>query len=183
MKESNNGNKYIKQSEIEPLRKQVENMTMALRVSQALLQQILPQVQSTKDEIASLSGALSDLRYYNKALLNHFKIDSSDEHVIVSMVDVLKAQDWQQASDKDDVDSNLAVIETLSSKEDVAMFSTKLVTDPFKGIFRSKIALSELQDESLINSFLGKTVGEVFNVKFNNVEHVVTLLGARSLPK
>jgi hypothetical protein len=150
---------------------------MALRVSQALMQQVLPQMQKMGDEIINLSQQLNEQRYINKAIIN---VANHTEEFVLEIAQKLKITDWQNASDADDVANNFSKVEEISTAENVVMFTSTEVNDASKGIFRSKMKVADFSDPTIISAFIGKKVGDAFSVSFNQVEHTVVVLGVRA---
>jgi small-conductance mechanosensitive channel len=161
---------------IEVLEKNIENISMALRVNQLLLKQVIDQLQPMQSELKNNTGMLNDFQYRVLGLQKCLPVDAQQ---LAAIVDDMKLDHWQEASDKDDVSNKLENKNTVSSKEDIVIITSTVLNDvPSSGIFRSKIKLEEAGVE-LTNALLEKQVGDTVEVKLNNEMHKITLLGVR----
>jgi hypothetical protein len=59
------------------------------------------------------------------------------------------------------------------------IFSTECPSNPEQGIFRSKMDIESTEFKTVKDVFLGKKVGETFEVDIMGHKHNVTILGAR----
>jgi hypothetical protein len=161
---------------IQVLEKNIENLSMALRVNQLLLKQVVDKFQLMESELKNNTGILNDFQYRILGLQKYLPIDTEE---LSSVVDALKLKDWEEASSKDDVENNLKNVESVSSKEDIVILTSTIKDGkPDSGIFRSKIKLEEAGAE-LCEALLNKNVGDCVDVVLNNETHSVTLLGVR----
>lgn len=161
------------------LEKEVSNLTMALRVSQALIKQFMDQIRPMQDDLTRFYSALNDIQYKTNAYLK-LSPEGTKEAVILE-ADRLKLEDWTQSSNKDDESRGLVSADVVSADTDIVIItSTTPNEEEDRGIFRSKAALRDIANDDIVKGFLGKQVGEVVTTTINGSYHVVTLLGVRT---
>jgi hypothetical protein len=164
------------------LEREVANLTMAVRVSQALIKQLVEQIKPMQEDLTRFYSALNDVQYKTSALLS--SVPGVSRQQIASVADQLKLIDWQQSSDKDDEVRGLVEADSVSSDEDVVIIaSTTPDEEEDKGIFRSKSPLKEISNADIAKGFLNKSVGATVETTINGSRHVVELLGVRTAPK
>jgi hypothetical protein len=166
---------------IEKLEKEVANLSMATRISQMLLKQLMERGQQQDQELRSLNGMLNDYQYRFLALQQ--SIPGLDITDVAVKADAIKLNDWNDASDRDDSERKFTVADTVVDASNIVIFKSSVPSPAGdKGIFRSKIALTDTGSQDTINAFLNKKVGDEFTVKLGNEDHLVTLLGVRVAP-
>lgn len=162
--------------DIDALKKQVENLTMALRISQALMQQVLPSVQNMGNDIKNVSSMFNDFQYRFLAMQ---KLMDVDVIKMAQIADELKLADWEKASDADDVERELVVADSVESPQDIVIFTSDVYDKPEAGIFRSKMVLAETGNQEMIDRLQGMVVGTKLSVELAGNTHHITLLGVR----
>jgi len=171
-----NEQKQNQAQKIQALEKNIENLSMALRVNQLLLKKVMDQLQPMQSELKNNTGMLNDFQYRILGLQKCLPVNIEE---LTTIVDSLKLKDWQDASDKDDESNGLIAADSVSSKEDFVILTSKVLgEEPEHGIFRSKIKLEETGQE-LTDALLNKKVGQSVDVELNGKTHHVTLLGVR----
>jgi len=165
---------------IEALKRQVENLNMAIKINQMLMKQVMENLVPMQGDLKSMTGMFNDFQY---RFLATQKLLSVKPEEMAKIADALKLEDWERASLKDDQDQGFVAADTVESATDVVIITSKTPAETEdKGIFRSKTVLAETVNQTLIDGFLNKRVGEVAEVELNGVKHVVTLLGVRRKP-
>lgn len=160
------------------LERELANQTMAIRVSQALLKQLMEQLRPMQDDLTRFYGALNDLQYKTTALVN--STPGLDRAKLAADADLLKLTDWQQTSDKDDVARGLAPAQATSADTDVVIITSTTPDEAEdKGIFRSKTALRDIANRDIADGLLNKPVGTTVETTLNGCRHVVELVGVR----
>jgi predicted nuclease with TOPRIM domain len=180
--EIRNTNKDVKtlEQEIETLKKQTENLNMAMRINQAMLKQLMDNLVNLGGESKNLTGMFNDFQYRFLATQKLLNVNTED---VAKISDSMKLEDWTKASEKDDVDNGFQEANTVTSASDVVIITSKTPDEAEdKGIFRSKVLLSETGSKELIDGLMNKTVGDVVEVQLNGIKHVITLLGVRVKP-
>lgn len=162
--------------DVEELKKQVENLAMALRVSQALLQQVLPGIQNMGNDIKSTQSMLNDFQYRFLAVQKMLNIDIPKMAAVASE---LKLSDWEKASDEDDVQQGFVFANKVESPHDIIIITSEVEGKPDTGIFRSKMVLAETGNQALIEALTGAEVGAKVSVELAGETHNITLLGVR----
>jgi hypothetical protein len=163
---------------VEALEKEVSNLNMAIRVSQMLLKQALERLDDSEAKNRQNLSMLNDFQYRLLGLQAATNVDIS---AVAKAADDLKLTDWNKASDAEDEKDNLVVVDSVSSQDNIVILtSTTPNTTPDVGIFRSRTSVSEIGNPELIDTLIGKTVGDKFEFDLNGSKHVIELLGVRA---
>lgn len=165
---------------VEKLEKEIANLSMATRISQMLLKQVMEQLETLKKETNSNTGMLNDFQYRVLALQKTLNVNVD---AIAAEADALKLVDWNSASDKDDATQNFIHSNKVESDADVVIITSTVPGSDNGGIFRSKSVLADTRNKELIDALVGKSVGDKVEVTLNEEKHVVELLGVRQFPK
>lgn len=166
---------------LEALEKEATNLSMAIRVNQALMKQLMEQLRPMQDDLTRFYGALNDTQYKLNAIVSTLNID---KNAMAREADKFKLEDWQSASDRDDTARGLEAASVVSSPDDIVIItSTTPDETEDRGIFRSKTALGEISNKDIVDGFLGKSVGHIVETSINGSRHVVELIGVRTAPK
>ena len=167
-----------KKEQMRSLETQVENMQMAARVSQMLLQQMMQNMKSMGEDLGSAMNQLYELQYKYTALQKHFNVDSE---VLNKIANEYRLKDFEETATKQDGVDKLTAADTVGTDSTVVITSTATDADGNdRGIFRSRLKLSESGVPDLITGLNGKKVGDKLNVKLNGVDHEVELLSIRN---
>ena len=166
---------------LEALEKEAANLSMAIRVNQALMKQLMDQLRPMQDDLTRFYGALNDTQYRLSALVSTLNLD---KNVLAKEADKYKLVDWQEASDKDDAARSLESADLVSSPDDIVIITSTTPDEvEDRGIFRSKTSLSEIANKDIAEGFLNKSVGHTLETLINGSRHVVELVGVRVVPK
>jgi hypothetical protein len=166
---------------LEALEKEAANLSMAIRVNQALLKQFMDQLRPMQDDLTRFYGALNDTQYRLSAIVSTLNLD---KNALAKEADKYKLVDWQEASDKDDAARSLESTDAVSSSDDIVIITSTTPDEAEdRGIFRSKTALSEIANKDIAEGLLGKSVGYTLETVINGSRHVVELVGVRIAPK
>lgn len=164
------------------LEREVANLTMAVRVSQALVKQLIDQTRLAKEDLTRFYSALNDVQYKTGALLS--SVPGVSREQIAALADQLKLADWQESSDKDDATNALVSADFVSSENDIVIITSTTPDEAEdKGIFRSKSLLKDIANQDIVNGLLNKPVGTTLETTINGSRHVVELLGVRVQPQ
>jgi hypothetical protein len=153
------------------------NLEMASRISQMMTQQLMQSMKSMQEDLGRALGLLNEMQY---KLLAIQELSGLDVVRLNELTNVRRLNDFNEASDKADVEGGFTVGTTVEANSTVVLTSTTKETD--RGIFRSRIELAKCGVPELINAFMGKEVGTKVVVKLNELEHEVELLGIRVPP-
>ena len=160
------------------LEREVANLNMAVRVSQALLKQFMDQIRPMQEDLTRFYAILGDVQYKNIAIADLIPGFSKIE--LAKRADELKLIDWEESSRKDDDARGLVSAESVSSDEDVVIISSTTPDEPEdKGIFRSKTPLRDIANQDIVSGFLNASIGAVIETNINGSRHLVQLLGVR----
>lgn len=166
--------KQSKKDELSQLRAELDNVQMANRVSQMLIQQLMQSVKGVTEDLSAALNQLYDLQYKQNGIQKLLKVDTK------ALNDVIAKQrlaDFEDAASKQDAKDGLVVAEVATKDSTVVITSTAQDEEGNdRGIFRSRIKLSESGVPQLIDALTGKTVGDKAVVKLNGFDHEVELL-------
>lgn len=160
---------------------ELQNIQMASRISQMMIQQLMENLKSMSQDLGSAINQIYELQYKYTALQKHLNLD------VEALNEIANAQrlvDFDEASAKADTQENLELAESVDTDSTVVI--TSVAADDKnndRGIFRSRIKLSDSGVPELINELTGKKVGDKVQVKLNNIQHEVELLSIRSPKK
>lgn len=165
---------------IQEMDKRIQALEMGLRVSQMLVRQLMEGMQPMKTDLGEIAMRQRDLQY---RVLAFQDLTSLDSEKVQELSVELQISDFTETSDKEDVELNYTVTDTVAEDSVVILTSNTPSESKNLGILRSKLLMSEIQFPDLRESLLGKKVDDVFNHTINNVDHVITLVGIRTAPE
>lgn len=169
-----------KKDQLNELKTELANLQMAGRVSQMMTQQLMQSVKAMSDDLGSALNQLYELQYKYNALV---KLQNLSAEELNKIGNEQRLADFNEASAKADVKDGLQTTETVEANSTVTITSeAKDESGNDRGIFRSRLLLSECGVPDLISGLAGKKVGEKVAVKLNGVDHVVELLAIRTPP-
>lgn len=153
---------------------ELKNSAMASRISQMMIQQLMKNMQNMSQDLGRALGLINELQYKILAIQEVAKLDTE---AMNSIANQKRLKDFEEASDKEDLEQGFTIGSVVDTDSTVILTST--TEDPDKGIFRSRIKLSEAGVPDLIKAFEGREVGAKAIVSLNGVDHTVELLGIR----
>lgn len=163
-----------KKKQLRELKTELANIQMAGRISQMMIQQMMNNNKTMAEDLGRALGLINELQYKLLAIqrVSNLNVDN------LSMVaDELRIKDFNEASDTEDQRDGFTVATSVSPDSTIILTSE---TESGKGIFRSRIKLSDCGVPSLITELAGKSVGDKVVVKLNEQDHTVELLGVRN---
>lgn len=162
------------------LQTEVQNLNMAGRVSQMMTQQLMSNVKAMGEDLGNALNQLYELQYKYTAVQKALNLDPEQLNNIANQQRLV---DFNEASAKADERDGLEASDTVTDDSTIVITSTATdILGQDRGIFRSRIKLSESGVPALIQALAGKKVGDKVEVKLNDVDHVVELL-AITTPK
>lgn len=169
--------KSTKQS-IKELETIVQNMQMALQMSQMMVKHLTNQLQAVQSDVTNVMGMSNDFQYRTLAML---ELGNFDKDELNTLADKFKLDDFTKASDKEDAVKGYEVDTNETITEDSIVIITSSTPDlaEDQGIFRSKFSMNECQTPALREALLGAKLGDTVEVELNTVKHAITILGLR----
>lgn len=167
-----------KKDQFNELKTELSNLQMAGRISQMMTQQLMESVKGMSEDLGSTLNQLYELQYKYTAIQKHLNLDVN---TLNKLANEQRLIDFNEASAKQDAKDGLVVADTVSA--DSVITITSVATDDQgndRGIFRSRLKLSESGVPDLITALTDKKVGAQVVVKLNGVEHTVELLTIRN---
>ena len=167
-----------KKDQLKSMETELKNSQMANRMSQLLIQQMMTNMKSMSDDLTAAMAQLYELQYKYEALRQHLNADTTS---LSSIANNLRLKDFEDAAAKADTRESLFDADTATEQSTVVLTSTaqdSQGTD--KGIFRSRIKLSESGSPDLIKALVGKKVGDKVDVALNGLTHTVELLSVKN---
>ena len=172
--------KPTKLERFDALAKQVENLSMASRLTQMMVQNINRHIPNLETSLTSNTGMLNDFQYRLLAIQQLLGLDSVK---LQEITDSLKLSDFEKESTRKDLEGNFAVGEEVTSDEDTVIITTTTPDEKEDhGILRSRIKISEMNQADLAAKLRGAKVGTKVESVLNGVKHIVEVLGIRSEP-
>lgn len=163
-----------KKDKLRAIETEFQNSQMAMRISQLMTKQLMENQQKVQQDVDNAFGLLNELQYRVLAIQELTGVDMS---ALNSIVETLRLKDFTEVSDKEDTQKGL--VDGTIVNADSTVILTSSTASPDKGIFRSKIKLSECGVQGLIDGLMGKTVGTKVDVTLNGVNHTVELLAIK----
>lgn len=167
-----------KKAALQQLETEMQNAQMASRINQMMTQQLMQNLKAMSEDLNVALTQLYELQYKYTALQKHLNVNSAD---LEKIANDLRLKDFDEASDKADIKDQLESADIVGDDSTVTITST--ATDAQgseRGIFRSRIKLSESGVPDLIKELTGKKVGDKVKVKLNELDHEVELLSIRN---
>jgi len=168
-----------KKEQVKNIDVNVRNLQMAMRIMQMSVQQLATSYQNISNDMSKLMSVVNNLQYRTQALQSFSSASESD---ITAKADALKLKDYNEASDKEDLEKQLTVVDTVAADSICIITSTCNDENKDKGIFRSKFNLDTCGVPELQQKLLGCTAGAKVDVTLNGTLHNVELLGVRQAP-
>lgn len=166
-----------KNEKMRSMETEMENLQMAGRVSQMMIQQLLQNVKTMGDDLSMALNQLYELQYKYSALQQYLNVDSLS---LAKIANELRLQDFNEAAAKADLKDGLTSSDVATKDSTITITSIAADSEgKERGIFRSRIKLSESGVPELISALEGKRVGDVVKVQLNGLEHQVELLSIK----
>ena len=167
-----------KKDRLRSMEAEIKNTQMASNISQMMIKQLLNNIQNIGQDLNSAIGQLSELQYQMLAVRKHFNLDPKE---LALLANEQRLKDFEEAASKQDLQEGLLDTDVVDA-DSVVVLTSSVNGDADKGVFRSRLKLSETQAPQLVDALIGKRVGDVVTVKLNEDEHTITLLGVKKSP-
>lgn len=168
-----------KKEKFRAMETQVQNLEMALRINQMMVQQLMQRVKDLGNNVGQNVGQLGELRY---RLLAYQQLANLPLDQVNTIAAELRLKDFNEFSDKENEKEGYTPGTTVN--EDSIVIVTSTTDEPNDaGIFRSKLKLAECGVPDLIKAFSGREVGAKAIVELNGISHTVELLSIFQPPK
>lgn len=125
-----------------------------------------------EDRIDELSKTIQELTYLNKALLN---TGSFDEAAVNTKADEYKLEDFEKYSNKENETGGFVATMGEAKASSVVVVGTQCPDKKDREIFRARLLIEKIEDESLKNAFIGKKAGDSFEHKIRGVNQKVVV--------
>lgn len=165
-----------KNDKMNELKTELANLQMAGRISQMMTQQLMQSLKTMSEDLGSALNQLYDMQYKYAAIQKHLNLDGE---TLNKLANEQRLVDFNEASIKQDEKEGLVAVEVVEADSTVTLTSVANENGVDRGIFRSRIKLSESGVPDLITGLAGKKVGDKMEVKLNGVDHTVELLAIR----
>jgi ABC-type cobalamin transport system ATPase subunit len=169
-----------KADRFEGLAKQVESLTMAVRINQMMAQKMAQQLASLADGMANNTGMLNDFQYRAIAMQKLANVSSAQ---LQELTDELKLVDFESESAKKDTEGKFERVNLVESDADTVIISSATPEEQEdKGILRSRIKIADMGQPDLQEKIVGKTVGDRVEAVLGGVKHLIEIVGVRRAP-
>jgi len=165
-----------KKDQMRQITTELQNIQMATRITQMLLQKFSKDIERLDQDMNRAMAMLNNLEYRTLATVD---VAGVDKEALNAKADELKLTAYTAASDADDKEKGLVTTDVVEA-DSVVLLTSEAPDD--KGIFRSKVKVTEIGVPELEKELLGKKVGDKFPINLNGVDHVVEILGVRKDP-
>jgi len=173
--------RVTKVERFEQLVKQVEAVSMAIRLNQLMVQGLNRRMDELQRDVQSATSMLNDFQY---RLLAVQQLSGLDATQLQGVADTMKLTDFERELTRKDAEDKALVVDTVESDEDVVIItSTTPEAKSDMGILRSRIKIADMNQPDLMAQLQGKKVGDKVETTLNNVKHLIEILGIRRLPK
>ena len=170
-----------KNESVQLLNKELQNMKMASRVTQMMIQQLMQNFKNLSDDFGNVATQMYELQYNFSAVKKHLNLD---ENTLTQIANVQRLKDFDEAAEKEDKKENLEPALLVGDESTVSIRSTAFDANGVdKGIFRSRIKLSESGVPALIAALKNRVAGDKVTVQLNGLDHEVELLSIRDPKK
>ena len=156
---------------------ELKNVQMAGRISQMMMKQMMENTQGLQQDLGRALNLINELQYKILAIQNVSGLDLSKLNEVAN---VQRLKDFNEASDKEDLNGNFTVGDLV--QQDSTVILTSVTENPDNNIFRSRLKLADCQVKDLIEGFMGRPAGAKIITTLNGVEHEIELLGVRNPP-
>lgn len=160
------------------LESKVQQLEMAVKVSQMFLQQLSQQMQPLQNDLGELANRQRELQYRTLSMNELLKLDIDEINAISEKKQIA---DFNEASDKEDKEMSYTITDVVA--EDSVVIVTTDTEDKTKSILRSKIIVSQIGIPKLKEDILGKKVNDKFETDINGTNHTVTVLSICKTPE
>lgn len=157
--------------------KGVQQLQMATRVNQMLVQQIGNSVTGLSKDLGELSGRQRDAQYRILAIQALLGLSLAD---IDKKAEEMQIKDFEEASAKEDAAEGYTDVDFVEENSVVVL--TSKVGDT-GGILRTRLKVAELGFPQLRDDLLAKKVGDVVEADINGAKHTITVLGIKNAPE
>lgn len=167
-----------KKDQLSELKTELANLQMAGRISQMMTQQLLQNVKTMSNDLGSALNQVYELQYKLDAITKNLNLDPK---LLNDIANEQRLVDFNNASVKEDAKENLVNAAVVG--EDSTIVISSIAQDEHgndRGIFRSRLKLSESGVPDLIKALQGKVVGDKVQAKLNGFDHTVELLAIRN---
>lgn len=149
-----------------------------------MLQYSLGNIFKTLNSYPAVKAQLDGLDYRTLGMLRAIaKSIPNFEDLVEQEAMLVREESFNELSAEDDANRKLIDDKDgVVTENSVIILTTSCAADPNKALFRSKIDVGGPEIADTKELFLGKKVGETFEVPINGIPHAVTLLGLRKLP-
>lgn len=169
-----------KNEQMRELQVELKNQEMANRISQMMIKQLMENIKSMSEDLGFALNQLSELQYNYGALQKHFNVSAE---TLNNLANAQRLVDFNEATAKEDAKEGLLPVNEISADSIITLTSeAKDENGKDRGIFRSRIKLSESGSADLIANLTGKKVGDKVQVKLNGIEHTVEVLSVKNAP-
>lgn len=152
------------------------NTQVAMQMMQNMLLKINNGHTGLDTELGTVKGMLQELDYRTRALI-YYEGSSVDLTKLDAKASEFKLKDFDEGSEKEDIEQNL--IQGTLVEEDSTVIWTSTVKDQVDaGVFRSRVNLKETHSE-LQKNLVGLRVGDSIDIELNGFIHQVEVLGIR----
>ena len=168
-----------KGQKFEAMEKTVKNLQMSVQINQMLLRKVGDTISPMQGDLGEFINRQRELQYRVLAVqaLGNFSVEDIDAKSLE-----LQIKDFEETSDKEDIEKGYLVADVVAEDSVITMTSTTPDLEEDAGIFRSKMTYSEFQLPQFQEALLGTKVGDLVDVDVNGVKHKIEVLKISTVP-
>jgi hypothetical protein len=171
--------KPTKTEQLLSMDKEIKNLQMAGRITQMMVQQMMQNMQNLSGDLGKAFGTINELQYKILAMQS---VGNFDMDVMAKKAEELRLNDFNDASNAEDVAGNFVPADVVAENSTVIITSTVSGSGDDVGIFRSRIKLADCGVPALIQGLTGQPVGTKVTCQLNGADHTIELLAIRNPP-
>ena len=169
-----------KGEKFDALNKQVNQMSMAMNVSQMMISRQGQNQQQLQQDLQEIANRQREIQYRILALAELCSVDETKLNELVTEKQLI---DYNELSDKEDQEKGYTLADEVTENSVVIITSKTPELEEDKGILRSKLTWSEIGFPDLKEGLLGKKVGDKTEAMVNGTLHVCEVVGIRNMPQ
>jgi len=164
----------------EAMEKTVKQLQMSVQINQMLLKQVGNTVSPMQDDLGEFISRQRELQYRVLAVQ---ELSNLDIDIIDAKSRELQIKDFEETSDKEDVEKGYIAADVIAEDSIITLTSTTPEEDgDDRGILRSKMIYEDFQLPELKEALLGAKVGDLVDADVNGVKHKIEVLKIGTVP-
>lgn len=155
----------------------LEQLMAVIQLNQVMIQRMSGAMNELSSDVLRLSSITNDLQYRLLAMID---LAGIDKDALQEKADTRKLLEFDAESLNKDNAEGLTIAATVDNTEDTVILTSSTPDElEDKGILRSRIKISEMNQPELEEKLMGRAAGDTVEAQLNGSRHMVTILGVR----